>query len=234
MEEDVCGDGPFGGGGGVEPDATADHAECSADGCGEEVEGEDADFGGQAFESGGGDGGGGDDGGGGEDGDGVGEFLRPLDTADEVADDDVGEEGGEGEEADSPEGDEFSKDDTPAGEFGEEEDFVISLFDFLRHEEEASEGHEEAADPHGDPPEGAEGSEVPHHRMGGTAAAGHAEFELGEDGGGGEEVDEQEGIDEAGAAQALAKFLDGHGIETIRQIDVGGGGQEIFQGRMSA
>lgn len=66
-------------------------------------------------EAGGGDSSGGDDGGDADDGAGVCKFVEPLDTTDEIADDDVWQQGCESEEAESPEHEKFSENDLPAG-----------------------------------------------------------------------------------------------------------------------
>lgn len=145
--------------------------------------------------------------------------MKPLDAADEVADDDIREKGCESEHGQSQESGEFSHHDSPAREFGEEENFVITLFDFLRHEDESSERHEYAADTHRNPPKWTDGFRVPHEdSTRGLSAWSHAELELCKDRCGCEEMDAEEWIDETGATKALAQLLHGHGTEVLWEI----------------
>lgn len=96
---------------------------------------------------------------------------------------------------------------------------MVSLVDFLRHEEETGHGHENPTDGHGYPPEGTDVFRVPEKGgYGGTAATGEVELELGEDSHGGKEMNTDERVDEAGAAETLAEFLHGHGTEAFGQV----------------
>lgn len=97
---------------------------------------------------------------------------------------------------------------------------MISLFEFLAHEGDAAEGHDEEADDGDECPEGSGGPEevgVEHAREIGIGGGG-GDLEFDGHGGDGEEVDGEERIDEAAAAQALAQLLDGHRIEALRQV----------------
>lgn len=114
---------------------------------------------------------------------------------------------------------------------------MVSLLDFLRHEEESRQRHEDAAGTHSDPPEESDVIHIPGEDSGHAATAGaDAELEFRIDRDGGEEVDADEWVDEAGAAEALAELLYGHRPESLREVCVFADGHVFSgnQGRMSA